>query len=144
MADQRVELVREGTKMGLWLGELCLAKVEAGPAAQQLARYVEMQLRAGFSAESIQKMLRGESQQTTGSAAPARKTAPKQAAPDRKTPPKQAAPDLAKVLDGTVSAVKKKLATGAHDAHLAELVALETAGKGRKGVLEALAARGTP
>lgn len=134
--DARVELVREGSRMGLWLGDVCLAVVEAGIPAQQLARYVEMQLRAGFAPEAIQKMLRGESQAVTGSRAPARKQAPvgDQAA-------KPAGSNLAAVLDGTVGDVKKRLATGAHDATLDALVGLETSGKGRKGVLKALAAR---
>ena len=45
------------------------------------------------------------------------------------------------ILKGSVSDVKKALATGEHDAFLDELEAAETAGKGRKGVLKALEGR---
>ncbi len=136
--DQRVEMVREGSRMGLWLGDVQLAVVDPGLPAQQLARYIEMQLRAGYAPEAIQAMLRGESKATTGSKAPVRKRAPKKEAPAEKAP----AADLSAVLDGTVGAVKKKLATGDYDGHLEALAELESAGKGRKGVLKALAARG--
>ena len=145
MAEPRVELVRDGTKMGLWLGEVCLATVDAGPAAQQLARYVEMQLRAGFSPAAIQKMLRGESKQTTGSAAPPRRAAaprPKDAPAQGPSEAKPAEDDaLLQVVSGTVSDVKAALASGDYDDRLSELAALEKKGKNRKGVIAALLAR---
>jgi len=137
--DPSVELRREGSRMGLWLGDVCLARVEAGIPAQQLARYVEMQLRAGFAPEAIQKMLRGESQVTTGSNAPARKSKPAPAKP--KTPKAPANDELGSVLEGKVGDVKKALGSGDHDASIDALIALEEAGKARKGVLKALAAR---
>ncbi len=45
------------------------------------------------------------------------------------------------MLDGTVAQVRGRLDTGEHDAHLDALEAAERAGKARKGVLKALAAR---
>lgn len=86
-------------------------------------------------------MLRGESKVTTGAKAPVRKKAPTKKAPAEKAE-KAPTADLADVLDGTVGAVKKKLATGDYDAQLETLTELESSGKGRKGVLKALAARG--
>lgn len=139
--DQRVEMVREGSRMGLWLGDVKLAVVDPGLPAQQLARYIEMQLRAGYAPEAIGAMLRGESKATTGAKAPVRKKAPPGKASPEKAP-KAPAADLADVLDGTVGAVKKKLATGDYDDQLEALAELESSGKGRKGVLKALAARG--
>jgi len=45
------------------------------------------------------------------------------------------------ILDGTIGDFKKALATGQHDAFLDALEAAEKAGKGRKGVLKAIAGR---
>lgn len=57
----------------------------------------------------------------------------------------EAAPEAAavdtSVLAGAVAKIKDALDTGAHDAHLDALEAAEQAGKARKGVLEAIAAR---
>jgi len=138
--DVRVEMARRGGKMALMLGDVVLAEVEPGIPAQQLARYIEMQLRAGFAADAIRAMLRGESQATTGAEAPKATPKRKKAAP-KASGSEADASDLASVLTGTVAAVKKRLASGTHDAQIAALLELETAGKGRKGVLSALRAR---
>ena len=45
------------------------------------------------------------------------------------------------ILKGSVSAVKEALADGSQDAHLAELLAAEEAGKARKGAIAAIKAR---
>lgn len=45
------------------------------------------------------------------------------------------------VLDGSIGAVKDALATGDHDAYLAELLAAEEGGKARKGAIAAINAR---
>lgn len=45
------------------------------------------------------------------------------------------------ILDGAIGAIKDALATGEHDAFLAELLAAEEAGKARKGALSAIKAR---
>jgi len=45
------------------------------------------------------------------------------------------------ILKGAVGKVKEALATGDHDAHLAELLAAEEAGKGRKGAIAAIKGR---
>lgn len=69
---------------------------------------------------------------------------PRRAAPSQKAGAKApvALPgaDLS-ILGGTIGAFKKALATGEHDAHLDALETAERAGKGRKGVLSAIAAR---
>ena len=50
------------------------------------------------------------------------------------------APDLG-FLKGSVAAIKKALAAGTYDAHLDAVEGAEKAGKSRKGVLAAIAAR---
>lgn len=60
--------------------------------------------------------------------------------PDLSTAEARTGPDLS-FLNGAVAAIKKALATGEHDAHLDAVQAQETAGKGRKSVLAAIAAR---
>jgi len=70
--------------------------------------------------------------------------AKKEAAPKKKAAAKdEPAADGAdlSLLKGSVGKVKEALATGDHDAHLAEILAAEQAGKARKGALAAIEKR---
>lgn len=64
----------------------------------------------------------------------------KEAPPPEEPEKKEAAGDLS-VLDGSVGDIKAALESGAHDAHLAELLSAEESGKARKGTLSAIKAR---
>lgn len=76
-------------------------------------------------------------------AKPAKKKASKaKAAPAEEAPAAEATAgaDLS-FLKGSVAAVKEALESGAHDAHLAEILAAEESGKARKGAIAAIQAR---
>ena len=65
------------------------------------------------------------------------------AAPEKEAPKKEApkkAVDLS-ILEGSITALNADLASGDYDAHIAELVEAEKAGKNRKGALSALKER---
>jgi len=74
--------------------------------------------------------------------------AEKKAAPKKAAAKKAAKPDAAdagganlKLLKGSIKALKEALASGDQDAHLAELLAAENAGKARAGAIKAIEER---
>lgn len=69
------------------------------------------------------------------------KEEPKKAAPKKAAAKEAAAGADLSVLDGAVGKVKEAIDSGAHDAHLAELLAAEEGGKNRKGAVAAINAR---
>ncbi len=89
--------------------------MESHDQAAPLLAWVDYQLKEGKSPDEIRTLLRGESL----SAAEA---------------------DLS-VLEGSIGALRKALASGDHDEHLDALLAAERDGKARKGALEALESR---
>jgi trigger factor len=73
-------------------------------------------------------------------AAPKKGKSKKAEAEPEAAPAAAAGADLS-VLDGAVGAIKDAVASGAHDAHLKELLAAEEGGKARKGAIQAIQAR---
>ncbi len=110
-----VVLSRNPDGVDVTVGGQVLHTAASVPEAQQLAQWVRYQLNEGRTLDDLACLLRGEAAASAG-------------------------PDLA-LLDGSVSDVQSGLATGAHDAHLAELVDAETSGKARRGALAALRKR---
>ena len=60
--------------------------------------------------------------------------------PGAPTGTRAAAPDLS-ILDSSIPDLRKALATGDHDQHLADILKAERAGKTRKGAVDAIEAR---
>jgi len=75
-----------------------------------------------------------------GKGAVSKPAAPAAPAPAEEAPAEAPAETLA-ILDGSVSAVESALATGDHDAWLAQLLEAEKAGKNRKTAIAAIEAR---
>lgn len=126
--------------------EVAAAAARAEARVEQTSRAREA-LSAGEKARRVLEELRARR-----SAAPGPSRA--ELAPDRAAVPvaklpetpaksaKSAAPEASlAILDGAVKAVSESLSSGAHDAHLAVLLATEESGRARPGVLKAIRAR---
>lgn len=91
----------------------------------------------------VKEQVEAKAKKAAAKKAPAKDEPKAEEAPKKKAAAKNAAPagaDLS-VLGGSVAAVKAALDSGDHDAHLAELLEAETAGKARKGALAAIQGR---
>ncbi|MEZ4316296.1 MAG: hypothetical protein R3F61_02280 [Myxococcota bacterium] len=100
------------------MGDTVVAEGLSSGEAPPVARWVQSRLDAGSSPKAIRAQFYGTSE----------------------SDPTEAPADLS-VLDGAVKDVKAALDEGGLDAHLDALEAAEHAGKGRKGVLSAIASR---
>lgn len=94
--------------------------VETEQQAEQLAAWLKFQLGQGVELEMVLGMLRGEPAGEPASNAPELDTS---------------------VLEGTIRALKKALASGKHDGELAGLLEFEEGERARRGAIAALKAR---